>query len=378
MKDSPRSSAGDNDQSLDEQPTESASNSDQGVEQAQGRPLVHAPRPVWMELLLGLLTFSVSFSFWLVGRARDVKNMRSADYTPWLWFFVPGVLFAQPFAFSKLFSDLKDLEGESTSRFWLYWGGAWIGLLMLANLVGTLAELEYMPVWTLFISVPFICCLFTYLHMRFNAFKQNTAEQWEFYGKNAGYYWWEWMLLVFALLFWALVMFAEWDDRQSVVKSLPNSYLHLSEEAGYQLQLDGEDWRQVEIGTYSDGSADVEFANASLTSYILVFRHGLDDTLNSIASFRFQNVQLDFDSTPQCSENRRLSADGKSVRSNSVCFLESRNQGEISVSTLVKVGDVYYELFSFGADTKRAYSDIKTTLLAAAESFVALPAGEAQ
>lgn len=381
MKDTPISHPG---QGVDQQQHAATEPESPAVQeqaaQSSDRPRVHAPRSLWWELVLVVATVSVYYSFWMVSRARDVKNLKDEGYTPWLWFFVPSLFIVQPFAFHQMFKDLDSLEENQQQKLWLNQGVVWIAIVTIASLFSTVSEFLELPFywWTFLLVILVICVAFSLLHIRFNNLKTNYAKELDFFPKKTIFYWWEWTLLVVAAVLWGSFLVDTFTEPDSVVRKLPQSYLHVDKEAGYQLQIDGEDWRQVEIGSYSDGTAEVEFSHSGLSGYLLVFKHGIGDSVNSIASFRFLEIQSEYNASKDCKENRRLSPDGKSVISSTVCLKESKTKGVVGVSSLVKVNGVYYELLGYGNDSNSIFKKLKPTILAAGESFAAIETAAAQ
>lgn len=343
------------------------------------KPKVHAPRSVWYEVILGAVTLTVSFCFWMVGRAKDIKNMRSNEFEPWLWCFPVFMVIAQPFAFVRFFGELKAIEGKRVNNYWLYLGPFWIVVLVAAGLAGSLPDIwEAIPQWVFWFSLAVTHGCYCLLHVRFNKLKEHDEELLEFDGRQAGYYWWEWLLIGVSLLLWSFFIYGSWKHEKTIIRTLPQSYTYSQDNPGYRLQIDGKGWQQVALGTYSDGSAEVEFGNEAQTAYLLVFKHGVGDTLNSVASFRYKSVQPDFESKPKCSEKRQLSADEKSVVSLSLCSSESRRKKIVSTSTLIEIDARVYELLGYATENVLHYKKLKETVLNAANSFSALPYEEAK
>lgn len=343
--------------------------------EATYRPVVHYPRSVWFEFVLGLITLTLSWCFWAVGRANDVKNMRSNDYSPWAWFFVPLVVFAQLFAFPRMFEELSQIEGDRVNTRWRGWGSVWIALMVISGVIAGLPDWLGIEWWIVFVCIGIGHLLLCLLHIRFNTLKEHDAQLLEFQGRKVWYYWWEWLLMSIFMLIWGVLAYDYWTIEQETIErqtieDLSADYSYLSTDNTYQLNINGVGWRRVEIGAISDGSALVEFGGKSSSAYLLVFKHGDDnDDLNSISRWRFKDMQPDFKSKPSCNENREFAVDQLSVVSTTVCSLEKGRDHEVSVSKVIKHGDEFYELLGFAREQKDTYKHVKKTLLDAAKSF---------
>ena len=349
----------------------------QGSDAPLYKPEVYAPRSVWFEFFLGLFTFTISWSFWTVMRARDLKRMRSNNFVPWLWFFVPLVVLASLIAYPRMFSELRTIEGSRVNTAWHKTGWLWIASFVFFSLIAYFAsDLEgYLWVW--FIALVVVHLLLSLLHFRFNRLKHHDAQYLEFTGRRSWYAWWEWLLMIFGIGLVSLLVFGLWDEEQVTIETLPSTYQYQDEEHGFQLTINGEQWRRVVVGTHSDGTAEVEFSNYSDSAYLLVFEHE-DSTLNSIASFRYGDMFSDFTLEPSCQEKRELNESQTSVESETVCLSEVAQDHEMSVSKLIKVGDFHYELLGYVFDDKKQYKAISKTLLLASQSFSEIEQGEAQ
>ena len=346
------------------------------IEQDQGassyKPDVHAPRPIWFELFLGLITWNVYFCFWSVGRARDLKTMRSNGYQPWLWFFAPLTAISLLIAFARMFSELQHIEGERLHRNWHRFGWLWLLLVFVTGMLVVASEFGLVADWVFWVSGLTDLGLFALVHQRFNTLKKHDAHLLKFHGRAAWFYWWEWVLIAVALAIWAFLAYLFWEEEQGVVEEVGAGYIYQSEDIGYRFSVDGKQWRQVKAGTYSNGSALVEFGNKADTAYLIVFKHNIDETLNSVANYRYRDMQGDFESKPTCTETRVLSEDEKSVTSTTTCLSEKPLDGNVSVSKLIELDGRLYELLGWASSQKVSYQETKRVVLKAAETFSAI------
>lgn len=339
---------------------------------SQFRPRVHAPRPVGYEFILGLVTFNVYYCFWAVGRAKDLKNMRSNSFEPWLWFFAPLVGIIQLFAFARMFSELKVIEGERLHLHWQRYGWLWILAIFISGATGTLVGFELIPEWLFQLSILIDTILLALVHIRFNRLKIHDANLLDFYGRSTWFYWWEWVLMGLAALVWGALAFDAWDRQKSIIKEVPTGYTYKANESKFKFSISGPGWQNVEIGSYSSGDSEVEFGNAASTGYLIVFKHGFDYTMNDAASFRYADMQTEFTTVPKCSEKRELSPDEKFVTSTMTCLSKNVLAGNFTISKLIEIDDRIYELLGRVSAQNKSFSREMKTLIEAAESFSAI------
>lgn len=334
------------------------------------RPRVSAPRSVWLELVLGLVTCNLYFCFWMVARANDLKHMRSNHFQPWLWFFAPIIGIAQYIAFPIMFSELKLIEQDRLHRAWHRWWGLWLVALIAVSILGVSPEFGLAPEWVFWASIVLFTGLMLMVHARFNSLKRHDQHLLIFEGKKACYAWWEWLILSLACAVWALLGYLAWQENKSVIASLPATYVHESSSPPLKFEVNGKRWRRVEIGSFSDGSALVEFADSAQTAYLLVFQHGANDTLDSVATFRFQDMQDDFPGKPKCAELRELAKDEKSVVSLSTCERDELLVKAFSASKLIMIEGRIYELLGFTkTDQASLYRSNESTINNAMATF---------
>jgi len=331
----------------------------------QEKTKVRAPRSVWLELILMLCSCGIYWCFWMVGRANDLKNTSSERFTPWLWFFTPLFAISYLFAFPKMFRVLTELEDESTTNFWKYYAGVWIGLLFISSVVMKLQEKFGWTYWLLFTSIIIVLILFIKLHVRFNKWKEENKQSFSFHSKPSGFHWYEWIVVVVCGSFVLFAIYAFSSDSSLFVDYLEefeDQQIIKNEKLGFELQIHGDEWSRVEIGTYSDGSAEYELAGPALGDYFIVFTYSVEETLNTVSESRFIE-------DAECKEERVLSEDKKTVISYAECEGSTFGDPYIVFSTLIEVDSKVVELYGYMSETKSQYKNVIQDMRKIAKGF---------
>lgn len=316
---------------------------------------IRTPRSPWWEFFLHFSTFGIYTSFWLVARMREIKQLSNKPLKPWLWIFVPNVAIFQPFALPTLNNILIEIEKDHNITYPRYYFRLW-ATSVFALTVCLWSNSNYaLPSWVTLVGLLLwsgIFCIFT---LRINSIKNNLVNV-NFKGKASGYAFWEWLLVIplFPIALSILLYISIVPYMVEEISLIPNQTIYSKPGEKYQLTIHGDGWRNVRIGSFSDGSAESEFAGAVDDSYFIVFKFNNTNTLNDVIDSRIDHIQTTF-SGSQCREERSLAQSQLSVIAYVIC--EGRNVGDpqLNTVTVFKNGDNLYELYGNLSAPKYTY-----------------------
>ena len=338
--------------------------SDLGLEDSlTGSQLViKSPRSPVLEFILHYSTFGVYTGFWFVGRVQEFKKLNNVSAIPWLWFFVPHVFLAQLVALPKFIDQLRTTESKNNIEPWAAWGGGWIASVLLLTGTFNLLNSSVFPDWVYLPALVAWGIVFSVIQGRINNLK-NHLQNVTFIGGYKKYNVIEWIVVVILLPFSTLVVFILSIEPLLVEKigTLNPNSTYEDINGNYSFPIIGNGWNQVSVGTYSDGAAEFEAQGPVDGMYLLVFKHGVDDNLNSIAAFRtFDN----YESAPgvACTETRRFSENNNSIISNIFC--EGRYFGDpiLQAISIIETDAGIFELYG-EINTVRSQFDKHSTSL---------------
>jgi hypothetical protein len=306
---------------------------------------VRNARPVWQEAILVFFTFTIYANFWLVGRVRDLKSVGASDFTPWLWFFVPSNALLQIFAFPRVFKELRRLESPLRPIRQKLVDWLWVVSIFVCSIIIWVQDTLGWSVWYFAAGYIVFVGLILAMHHRFNLWKQNL-ESVTLHSKSNGYSVIEWLSLLvgvpitcvlFYLLLVAPLLVGE-------IRTIEDKQTITNEELGFKIQFHGEQWTEVEKGSFSDGDTAMEFRGGLTNNFFIVFDDGVSNSLNDLARARAE-LRDGFSVVDKCEEQRWLSADEKSVVSYTECngsYLDARMT---TFSTLIESKGRMFELY---------------------------------
>lgn len=339
-------------------------------DQSNNMQLIYAPRLAWLEFILTFSTFTISAHFWLVARVREIRRLSGKNLTPWLWFFVPTIALAQLFALPKLFNTMDDIncenEGEPKD--------AWKPIVFIFLVAGTIMlsvgeKLEFRP-WVFFLALLLISLAITILQYRFNLIKAGLKDI-PLTKIKSVYKVWEWILLVVGMpivlfAFYATVLQPILADSEDIPKGTTLIY----PDQPFQLTISDKGWSKVEVGTYSDGSSELELSGPLFDTYYLVFKHGLDNTLNSVSYWR-QNIILEEGSNAKCIHSREFEGESLKVSALIICKGNFLGDPILDISKVIHTDQGIYEIYGHFASTKVSFKKHKDNFINIAKGFKA-------
>lgn len=330
---------------------------------------MRAPRSIWLEGLLCLVTLTIYQCFWVIGRVRDLRSVNNKDYTLWLWFFTPLISLVHFFSWRELFKDLEQRELQTNS----FWKSGTTLLLFVTLALGLIAYMidfdQYF--WAFIIYVLIVSIILMVFHMRFNQWKENIEDV-EFYGKRNNFHWYEWVVLIIGIPFFLFSTYASLSPfLENKLHDLEDQQLVTNSQHGFELVIHGDGWRQVELGTHTEDEAIMEFSGRILNSFMIVFPLLKTESIEDVAKFRVADAN-DLFSNPKCEENRKLNASIMTVTSKVFCTGQMYYEDAFTASVVIenKQSDKYELYFYATGENKKHFKKFKNEVNKIADSFV--------
>jgi len=337
-------------------------------EQTSSTFSIYAPRPAFLEFILTFFTFTLSASFWLVARVREVKYISRGKFTPWLWFFVPSFFLAQLFAFPKLFREMNKISKTNDTQELGAWKWGLLLLLVLSTAFTNISDKIELPQWTWFIALAIYSFCIATLQHRLNYIKINLALSNQVKIKYV-YKTWEWVLLIIGIpltlfVFYTLVLTPILTVSKEIIKDTTLVY----PEQPFQLMLLDDGWSEVELGSFSDGSAEIELGGPLNNMHFIVFKHGLNNNLNSVSYWRQGNI-LKENSKSKCTQVREFHEQTIDITALVICEGTSLLDPYLYISKAIQTDKGIYEIFGYLSSTKFSFDKYKDNFIATAKGF---------
>lgn len=306
--------------------------------------ILRSPRSPWWEFFLHFSTFGFYTNFWLYTRVKEIQKITNQPFTPWLWFFVPSLVIAQPFAFSKLNKILQQIEKENSLNYPANKYRLWVTSVIILSAISWASTKYAMPAWMTLLTLLLWSGTFCFFSSRLNTIKQALTDI-EFKGKPSGYAFWEWFIVIplFPLMLAGLLYLSVSPYMLDEISPLADKSIYTAPDNQFQLTIHGDGWREVEIGSFSDGSAELEFAGSTEGSYFLVFKVSKPTTLNEMIQNRMDYFQTETPNS-QCREERSLLPSSLNVISHVVCEGGTRRNRQLYTTTVFEKDNELYEL----------------------------------
>lgn len=306
-------------------------------------------RSVIWELLLYFCTFGLYFSLYLFRLTRELRSLTKENYSPWLWIFVPFFFLAQLFAYPALLSGLEKAEERlGLNNPWKSWAALWVLSMCALTFYFNLNEkFGLLPALFLF-AYGLSCVLFAILHQRVNQIRKQLkgVATWE-KGKSS-FTALEWLaVIVLTPMTCALLAFIGFEKQLfggEVIKELKIGDVVMEEGYPVTINIMSRGWKQVEVGSHSDGQAIIELEGQNTATYILVFHHGFDSSLGDISAFRVSQAQASL-TNANCEESRSISANNLGVTSTVKCTGSYIGDPYQILSKTIETEQGYFELY---------------------------------
>ncbi|MCG7497824.1 hypothetical protein MHO82_13215 [Vibrio sp. Of7-15] len=330
---------------------------------------IRAPRSPWWEFFLHFSTFGVYTCFWLVARVKEVKQLSNQPLKPWLWFFVPNFIFIQPFALHKLKGILLQIEKEHNIHYPENYSTLWMLAVTILSASFWVHTNYDLPSWLTLVGWVVWSALFCVLGQRLNGIKKKLTNV-DFKGKPSGYAFWEWLIVIpfFPIVLCSLLYISIAPYTVEEISSLPDQTVYTDPDNQFQLTIHGEGWREVEIGTFSDGSAELELAGTGQESSFIVFKTDNQTTLNGVIKYRLNEIQAEWPNS-QCREERNLIESKLNVIAYVICEEKDTHDYYLNTVTVFENGDDRYELFGSLSARKHSYPEKANNFKKIAKEF---------
>ena len=333
-------------QEITNMPCDETQNVSSPSEQKPGKIKASYPRKPFVDALLFFCTFGLYSSFWLYRRVKEIKLISRADFKPWLWVFVPYFAIVQFFAFRNLGKALSDLEDDSTeSKVKTIYDLGCLGFV-LTTLYFSVTSKWATPAWLEFVVYILAAISFGAIAYRVNAYKKQVKGI-EFTGKERGFNPLEWVV-VLVMTPTVLGLFAFSIISPLMVEKLDtfsDGSVFVQENHDYKLTFHGKGWQQVEVGTYSDGTALAEFESEDFDAYFTVFENGKfsANDVNDHIQWRRQWFGEQIGNS-SCREERHFIGDEFVVKIEVICVKDTFKPDAAAFLALIHSQDKTYEL----------------------------------
>ncbi|EFP94733.1 DUF4234 domain-containing protein [Vibrio caribbeanicus] len=279
------------------------------------------PKKPIFDWFLMFSTLGLYAIFWLYRCIKELNQISQCNFKPWLWIFVPPFALVQYHAFRRLDKALVDLESDdSNPRVGKMFYSGVLGF-MLATVYFTATSKWATPMWLEFIIILISTSSFCAISYRVNSLKRQLTGV-EFTGKENGYNKLEWatvlimtpiIVATFAFTIITPLMAQKIDVHH-------DKSIFVQEKHNYKITFHGDDWQQMGLGTYSDGTALAEFKSADFESYFLVFDYdGFNaDELNDHIRWRREWIEEQIGQS-NCIEKRHLVGEEFAVKAEMIC-----------------------------------------------------------
>lgn len=305
---------------------------------------------IW-EFLLTFSTFSVYSIFYLVVRTHEFNKLGKKRFTPWLWLFSLSPVISL-FSLPVLHSALTKLETEYPSPHDKKWDLVTIVIMLLSNTYLSLSSKLPTPIWLDLLILVVWSISFAFFARRITRLKHAVPNvSWKRENKLKLVL--KWLLAITLIPIYiagTALEIIEIYQLKDVPRIETKTFTAISADQKASLKFFEQGWYQAEIGTFSDGSAEAEFASINSTNYLVLFTYSeklasLDDHMHDRRVWLEENL-----SQAKCTQSRYLLEDQVSVKSDLICTERIFGEDSIAVVTVIETQKKTYELLGmYGA-----------------------------
>ncbi len=310
-----------------------------GVDRAQ----LKAPRGWIWDFLLHFSTFGLYTCFWMVARLREFRYLGQGKVRPWLWFFVPILVFAQLFALPRLVRYLGRLEASYGVNPWRAGRYLWILAVVAVTIFFNVQQSVAVPAWATFPALIVWAFLFTFFESRLNAVKRRMTPTY-LRKQKRGYSLLEWFIVIPMLpASFGLIGYTSFGSLGLYDQaSLTRGQVYEDPEGRFQFPITTNGWTQVKAGTFADSESELELRGPVDNLFAIVFHYdnlSLDELAFDRRATFYQGISL-----ADCTESRRFAKGDLTVVANIVC--EGRQMGDPALwaSSIIETDTGLYEL----------------------------------
>lgn len=302
---------------------------------------VKAPRSAFLDILLGFATLTLYSVVWFYLAIRDLRTLTTRHLTPWLWLFVPLIIIAQVFALPLFVSVLKNAEQKLAIKSWSKWQDwLWIIGSLASNIAVVIVNLiDVSLLIQLGSSFLWVVVLFSISGRlsRVRRATENPNSQ-----SFAGYSIIEWLFVIVGVPF---TLFVVWFGGLNVYMQgsslLPRDSVISNKESGYSITAYGDSWRNVNVGTFSDGSGLAEYSGLQNNASIIIFEHENEDLITDTTQWRVEQ-SIDELSNGKCKESRTLLPNSLNLQVYIECKGKLIGDPMVHLYQYIQIGEKHY------------------------------------
>jgi hypothetical protein len=327
-------------------PTEATeSKSESKTEIIETAALVSRPHNLLYVFIWVVATFGIYLSVYYYNLGRDLRRIDGKRTSPWLWFLVPFLFVALPFATGNA---TRRIEISARSRGIVFRNrGFFLGsVAVLAALVQSAFELttDSFSVTSYFVLLVVWAAIFVILSSDLKAYKLTLSEERFIPSSNSV----EKLQLVGVVLaaIWIPTIFwlsASQEIKLAIGNELPAGVRWHHPEHPFSVSTNGK-WILSGVGDFSDGSAEAEFAMVNEWHAIIFDQSGDGNFGEHVAGRR--TLIRESDATARCVERRWLKSGSLTRYSELLCTSTSMGGSVIEISTNIENGVLHYEVYA--------------------------------
>lgn len=337
-----------------------------------GRPM-KSPRPLILDFLLHFCTFGIYSLFWMVARIRELRQLSGYPFTPWLWFFTPIVVLAQPIAFPKMIKRIDEVERARGLEPWGMTAWLWLCLVLVLSVVSIALNWVAVPGWFTTLCLLAWPALCVWLESRFNRIKRTLGDTEVTLKKHrAGYSVLEWLLvvplvpLVIGLLFLTDVEPLLVEE----IETLAPGSAFLGDHGEVSFMVPGDNWSRVVPGAFADEYTLYEFRGPH--DYVhMTINHFPESTVDDVIDWRKEMAHEDM-SLSTCEERRVLSDRDLTVVVHYSCRGSSAMEPALWTGTVVETAAGTYEMLGYMNIPRFSFRQLEPEIRAMVRGFEVL------
>lgn len=252
---------------------------------------------IFQLFLLYFSTFGLFSSFFFYRSAKRFNEFSDVRLSPLAWFFAPLFPLVQWVAFPIYLQHLRAHEIAYEIKGWSNWQSfLWVIVTCVAVTIYNFLEIIEWPYWVFIVSALIWCVGLMFLH---NRVEQLLAKANKEVNRRTfkGYTIVEWVIVVLGtpiVIGIFGVLLKDQFARLGLENLAPDS-VYVDVENKFTLPINGEGWSQLDIGTYSDGSALLELGHDIEGMYFLVFENQKNENINALIEGRISELYDDYD-----------------------------------------------------------------------------------
>ncbi|QJR82237.1 hypothetical protein CA267_016510 [Alteromonas pelagimontana] len=333
-------------------------------------PVTAPPRRSFLAALLFFCTAGLYAPIWFALVIRDCRRITGQALSPFLWIFVPGFFFLQPFALPRFFHALRDAEKAVGVKGWRsFTDHIWMAGFFACSLYFWISYLfgteDYIDILVFLANLIWLILL----HHRINRLRRccNNAP---IMPRYAGYNPIEWAaVVVFAPILAAIFGYVLYQQISlAMIKEYePLSTVELAEK-GISIPLSQSGWRPLKVRKADKGEAVFKMMGPLKTMNYLVYIYSDGDSFNLLAENRYQAF-IDNMDAPICSSHRELRGNSARLRSFIVCEGTMDGSHQLYVSTLLEGNKRFVEIAGSFSGSQRELKKYRDAFIADAQGL---------